>query len=156
MEFPLSHRSWVDCDGNKALTFKYHKGEENKILEVINILNKNMAYNKVESHVTRDEALAQAQQLIDRGSLTTHYEKNGEVKWTAEDWIEYSKGWYPGEEFWISLSKNETYTYQVILKDGDVLYFSRAFKEPFGSSSDIEGLNPLPCSNMWKEEKGDY
>ena len=42
MEFPLPHRSWVDCDGNKALTFKYHKGEENKILEVINILNKNM------------------------------------------------------------------------------------------------------------------
>ena len=41
MEFPLPHRSWVDCDGNKALTFKYHKGEESKILEVINILNKN-------------------------------------------------------------------------------------------------------------------
>lgn len=170
-------------EGGKAFCFQYHKGDEDKVENVINFFNAFVPYNKIESKKTRAEAEEHAQWLIDKGTYSyyiadpndltaTLYENLAPeeqakigysgagrrwAKWTV-DKILRQNGWYDDDLVWFSLEKDNTYTYQIILQDGMWLYFAPFLShdnEPFGYVKDngIEGAAPLPYMYDWAEVK---
>ena len=169
--------------GAKAFCFQYHKGDEDKIENVINFFKKFVRYNKIESKKTRAEAEKHAQWLIDKGTYSYYiadpndltatlyenlapeeqakigYSGSGRrwAKWTV-DKILRQNGWYDDDLVWFSLEKDNTYTYQIILQDGMWLYFAPFLShdnEPFGYVKDngIEDAAPLPYMYDWAEVK---
>ena len=133
---------------------------------------------KIDSEKSRADAYKHAQWLIDQGSYTYyHDEQNGTPfnelppeeqekvglgrweserskwsKWTPERILERD-GWYEGEVYWFSIQKDNTYTYQLILKEGDWI-----FREFFGSDpyrfqkvEAVDGKSMLPYCNDWEE-----
>ena len=72
-------------------------------------------------------------------------------KWTPEKILE-DRGWEPDEVYWFSISKDSTYTYQLILKEGD--WICRESYEPnrqpfYNVGSECH----LPYSSDWEELK---
>ena len=165
--------------GGKAFCFQYHKGDEDKIENVINFFNTFVSYNKIESKITRAEAEKHAKWLIDSKNYTYHLDPNGTPfdelseedkmgigysssgsrwsKWTVDE-ILRKNGWYDDDLVWFSLEKDNTYTYQIILQDGMWLYFAPFLShdnEPFGyvKNTGIEDAAPLPYMYDWAEVK---
>ena len=75
-------------------------------------------------------------------------------KWTPEKILERD-GWEEGEVYWFSISKDNTYTYQLILREGDWIAFCPAFINSFEGRlfMNVEKDIDLPFKSEWKEIK---
>lgn len=127
---------------------------------------------KIEEIKYRKSALEHAENLIKNGTYDYyHDEENGTPfnelpedaqaklygychgsgkwsKWTPERIIERN-GWREDEVIWFSLLKDSTYTYQLILKDGD--YVAREILGDDRKFYDIGDDIKLPYSTDWEE-----
>lgn len=73
--------------------------------------------------------------------------------WTAEDLIA-SCGWEEDEVYWFAITKDGTYTYQLILKEGDWIAFCPRVGKMYGNQyfMNIGKDFGLPYKSGWKEE----
>ena len=78
--------------GREAVCVKYNGHNETEITAFIEANYKNLLFNRIDQVKHRED-----------------YEDE-----TADQY-----GWYPDEKLWYALTKNSTYTYQLILKPGD-------------------------------------
>lgn len=131
----------------------------------------------IDSEKSREESYKHAQWLIEQGNYTYyHDEKNGTPydklpkkeqdkirapswgdqgkwsKWTPELILERD-GWYEGEVYWFSIQKDNTYTYQLILKEGDWIFRELLTSDPvkFRKAEDIDGNPAIPYMGDWEE-----
>lgn len=132
---------------------------------------------KIDSEKSRADAYKHAQWLIEQGSYTYyHDEENGTPydklpaeeqnkiraprwgdqgkwsKWTPELILERD-GWYEGEVYWFSIQKDDTYTYQLILKEGDWIFRELFTSDPvkFRKAADVDGNPAIPYMEDWEE-----
>ena len=142
---------------------------------------------EIEKEKSRKNALERFQHLIEDGTYTYFVDSSNGVpyselpeeeqkkinhrqpeshkwsRWTPEKLVERD-GWEEDEVYWFSLKNDFDYTYQVILKEGSIIYkpyFGRDKK--IWVSEEIEGLpTPFPFADDWAEiskeefEKGIY
>lgn len=128
--------------GAEAICWQFHLDKLEETRSIIEKLGSLHAFQKIESEKSREESLKDAQYLIDIGNYDYyHDEENGVLfdklpkkdreklysycrgsgkwsKWTAEKILEHN-GWQKDEVYWFTISKDNTYNYQLILKDGD-------------------------------------
>lgn len=131
----------------------------------------------IDSEKSRADAYKHAQWLIDNGNYTYYIDcENGTpfedlpkkeqekihapqwggkgkwTKWTPERILERD-GWYEGEVYWFSIQKDDTYTYQLILKEGDWIFRELLTSDPvkFRKAEDIDGNPAIPYMSDWEE-----
>lgn len=161
--------------GTVAFVTQFHLDKKEKLIEFINNLNKYCNYEKIEKAITREEALKHAQYLIDQeiyyygeddeGTPFNELpkkvqEKIGERCGWGRKWTKFTPesviardGWEEDEVFWVSLTKDGTYTYQLILKDGDYVSFIPTDERKFWPAPYFDGKIWLPNSSDWVEIK---
>lgn len=128
--------------GAEAICWQFHLDKLEETRSIIEKLGSLHAFQKIESEKSREESLKYAQHLIDIGNYDYYHDEENGVpfdkhpkeakekllqhsrgygkwsKWTAEMILERN-GWQKDEVYWFSITKDNTYTYQLILKDGD-------------------------------------
>lgn len=131
----------------------------------------------IDSEKSREESYKHAQWLIEQGNYTYyHDEENGTPydklpakerdkiyaprwgdpgkwsKWTPE-LILQRDGWYDDEVYWFSIQKDDTYTYQLILKEGDWIFRELLTSDPvkFRKAEDVDGNPAIPYMSDWEE-----
>ncbi len=178
-EIDPSIKLFLNIEDKKQVAFviEFHLKEKDKLKKFIELCGSYCTFDKIESEKTREECLKHAQWLIDRGNYTYyHDEENGTPfdelpseeqekvglgyweskrskwsKWTPEKILEQN-GWEEDEIYWLSLAKDNTYTYQLILKEGDFVYFAPLRPEyKFGNTIKIDGKIALPYMSDWVE-----
>lgn len=164
-------------NGNTAILFKFNLKDIDKFRKVLKQLGAKVSYNQIDSEKSRASALKNAQKLIDSGSISYYLDTENGIpfselpekaqmklknygwskwsKWTAEKWIA-KDGWEPDEVYWFSITKNNTYTYQLILKEDDWvsfmpydMYENQAFDNV--GNKFIDGKLPIPNFDDYEE-----
>lgn len=135
--------------------FKFEMEHLDEIREYMKQLTSLCNYNTIDSEKSRQDRYESWKKRIEEGkgecALTWYSDPDGvpysEVpeseredwmsqcytnfsRWTPEHGLE-SEGWEPDEVYWFSISKNDTYTYQLILKEGDWVEFDSSRTEAF-------------------------
>ena len=176
-EIDPSIKLFLNIEDKRQVAFvtEFHLKEKDKLKKFIELCGSYCIFEKIESEKTREESYKHAQHLIDIGNydyfndeengtpfnelpekdqekLYTYCRGNGKwSKWTAEKLLERN-GWYKDEVYWLSLTKDNTYTYQLILKEGDFVYFAPLNSEyKFGNTIKIDGKIALPYMSDWVE-----
>lgn len=162
--------------GARAVCWQFHLNELEETQKLIKTLGTNYAYQKIDTEKSREHALEYAKWLIDSGNMDYYVDSEGtpfeelpeEVqnkigyygegkkwsKWTPELILERD-GWEEDEVYWFSISKDNTYTYQLILKEGDWIAFCPAFMNRYDDRlfMNVEKDIDLPFKSEWKEIK---
>lgn len=162
--------------GERAICWQFHLNELEETQKLIKALGTNYAYQNIDSEKSREHDFDHAKQLIDLGNYTYyHDEENGipykdlpeEIKlkigyesdsskwskWTPEKILERN-GWEEDEVYWFSISKDDTYTYQLILREGDWIAFCPTFISHYDGRlfMNVEKDIDLPFKSEWKEK----
>ena len=165
--------------GERAICWQFHLSELEETQKLIKALGTNYIYQNIDSEKSRKDALEHAKWLIVSGNYTYyHDEENGtpfkdfpeEIqnkigyygydytrkwsKWTPELILERD-GWEEDEVYWFSITKDDTYTYQLILREGDWIAFCPTFISHYDGRlfMNVEKDIDLPFKSEWKEIK---
>ena len=161
--------------GERAVCWQFHLNEFEETQKLIKALGTNYAYQKIETEKSRKDALEHAKWLIENGNYKWYSDpengtlwedlpeedrgwigRNGSArkwsKWTPELILKQS-GWEEDEVYWFSISKNDIYTYQLILREGDWIAFCPVFINHYDGRLfiNVQKDIDLPFKSEWKE-----
>jgi hypothetical protein len=139
-------RKWIISKGGKIDVEKSYEEELKHYQHLIDIGNYSY-YCDDKNGIPFNELPLEAQEKIGPGRWDRRDSKWS--KWTPEKLLE-QRGWEEGEVYWFSLHKDNTYTYQLILKEGD--WICREYYEPNGRYFyNVDYDCTLPYNSEWKE-----
>ena len=165
--------------GERAVCWQFHLNELEETQKLIKALGARHAYQEIDSEKSYEQDLEHAKWLMEQGSSYDYYhdEENGIPfeklpieaqdkigyhwgsyykwsKWTPER-IVASHGWEEDEVYWFSITKDDTYTYQLILKEGDWIAYCPVFKDVYEGRifMNVDSNISLPFKSEWKEVK---